>query len=192
VNASAQFCGVAEMVGPVNFDKSVDFWQQDKWSGQFPVKWHIIKDVPNSQFRHLVLENNDNKPVTNSRDTQEVKLQQGSEMLTIFKNYDTDMSILDDFDFYEDRQKAMQERKARQQSSVMTTGLVGGSEHRSSSDSTGDFIKQVSKNFALVVRLDDNNNEVINRDNLASDGSTGNVFKPDEGILVTASSAQTS
>ena len=73
VNASAQFCGVAEMVGPVDFDKSVDYWQQDKWSGQFPVKWHIIKDVPNSQFRHIVLENNDNKPVTNSRDTQEVR-----------------------------------------------------------------------------------------------------------------------
>jgi hypothetical protein len=72
VNASAQFCGVAEMVGPVDFDKSVDYWQQDKWSGQFPVKWHIIKDVPNGQFRHIVLENNDNKPVTNSRDTQEV------------------------------------------------------------------------------------------------------------------------
>jgi hypothetical protein len=72
VNASAQFCGVAEMTGPVDFDKSVDYWQQDKWSGQFPVKWHIIKDVPNSQFRHIVLENNDNKPVTNSRDTQEV------------------------------------------------------------------------------------------------------------------------
>lgn len=60
------------MVGPVDFDKNVDFWQQDKWSGKFPVKWHIIKDVPNSQFRHIVLENNDNKPVTNSRDTQEV------------------------------------------------------------------------------------------------------------------------
>ena len=75
VNASAQFCGVAEMVGPVDFDKSVDYWQQDKWSGQFPVKWHIIKDVPNSQFRHIVLENNDNKPVTNSRDTQEVQFQ---------------------------------------------------------------------------------------------------------------------
>lgn len=72
VNASAQFCGVAEMIGPVDFEKSVDYWQQDKWSGQFPLKWHIIKDVPNSQFRHIVLENNDNKPVTNSRDTQEV------------------------------------------------------------------------------------------------------------------------
>ena len=60
------------MIGPVDFEKSVDYWQQDKWNGQFPVKWHIIKDVPNSQFRHIILENNDNKPVTNSRDTQEV------------------------------------------------------------------------------------------------------------------------
>jgi hypothetical protein len=64
---------VAEMIGPVDFDRSVDYWQQDKWSGQFPVKWHIIKDVPNNLLRHIILENNDNKPVTNSRDTQEVK-----------------------------------------------------------------------------------------------------------------------
>ncbi|XP_027344597.1 YTH domain-containing protein ECT4 isoform X1 [Abrus precatorius] len=193
VNASAQFCGVAEMVGPVNFDKSVDFWQQDKWSGQFPVKWRIIKDVPNSQFRHIVLENNDNKPVTNSRDTQEVKLLQGIEMLSIFKNYETDVSILDDFDFYEDRQKAMQERKARQQNSMMATGLVGESEHRSSANSTGDFIKQMSKSFALVVGLDENNDDVVaaDRGNLASHGPIGNVVKADDGLSVTASSTQT-
>ena len=60
------------MIGPVDFDRSVDYWQQDKWSGQFPVKWHIIKDVPNNLLWHIILENNDNKPVTNSRDTQEV------------------------------------------------------------------------------------------------------------------------
>lgn len=72
VNASGQFCGVAEMVGSVDFNKDMDFWQQDKWSGSFPVKWHSIKDVPNSNFRHIILENNENKPVTNSRDTQEV------------------------------------------------------------------------------------------------------------------------
>lgn len=106
-------------------------------------------------------------------------------MLSIFKNYETDTSILDDFNFYEERQKAMQERKARQQSS----GLVGGSEHRSCSESTGDFIKQVSENFALVVRLDDKNNQVIAAN---TDAPTGNVFKPDEGILVTGSSMQTS
>ena len=74
VNASGQFCGVAEMVGPVDFNRNMNFWQQDKWNGFFSVKWHIIKDVPNPQFRHIILENNENKPVTNSRDTQEVFL----------------------------------------------------------------------------------------------------------------------
>ncbi|KAJ8486367.1 hypothetical protein OPV22_018852 [Ensete ventricosum] len=29
VNASAHFCGVSEMIGPVDFEKSVDYWQQD-------------------------------------------------------------------------------------------------------------------------------------------------------------------
>lgn len=72
VNVSGQFCGVAEMIGPVDFNKNMDFWQQDKWNGSFPVKWHIIKDVPNTSLRHIILENNENKPVTNSRDTQEV------------------------------------------------------------------------------------------------------------------------
>ena len=61
------------MVGPVNFNKTLDYWQQDKWVGGFPVKWHIVKDVPNSILKHITLENNDNKPVTNSRDTQEVR-----------------------------------------------------------------------------------------------------------------------
>ncbi|PQQ00901.1 YTH domain-containing family protein 2 isoform X2 [Prunus yedoensis var. nudiflora] len=92
----------------------MDFWQQDKWNGYFPVKWHIIKDVPNPQLRHIILENNENKPVTNSRDTQEVKFLQGIEMLNIFKNHLSKTSILDDFDFYESRQKVMQEKRIRQ------------------------------------------------------------------------------
>ncbi|XP_058095389.1 YTH domain-containing protein ECT4-like [Magnolia sinica] len=113
VNASGQFCGVAEMVGRVDFNKSMEFWQQDKWNGSFPVKWHIIKDIPNPQFRHIILENNENKPVTNSRDTQEVRFHQGIEMLNIFKNYSAKTSILDDFGFYESRQKAMQDKRTR-------------------------------------------------------------------------------
>ncbi|PIA37593.1 hypothetical protein AQUCO_03000273v1, partial [Aquilegia coerulea] len=115
VNASGQFCGVAEMIGRVDFNKNMDFWQQDKWNGFFPVKWHIIKDVPNPHFRHIILENNDNKPVTNSRDTQEVKFPQGLEMLNVFKNYLFKTSILDDFAFYESRQKVMQDKRIRTQ-----------------------------------------------------------------------------
>lgn len=113
VNASGQFCGVAEMVGPVDFHRDMDFWQQDKWSGSFTVKWHIIKDVHNTAFRHIILENNENKPVTNSRDTQEIMYKQGLEMLKLFKNHSLKTSLLDDFMYYENRQKLMQEERAR-------------------------------------------------------------------------------
>lgn len=33
---------------------------------------HIVKDVPNSLLKHITLENNEYKHVTNSRDTKEV------------------------------------------------------------------------------------------------------------------------
>lgn len=115
VNTSGQFVGLAEMVGPVDFHKNVEHWQQDKWYGSFPVKWHIVKDVPNSLLKHIILENNENKPVTNSRDTQEVKLEQGLQILRIFKEHSSRTCILDDFAFYEARQKTIQEKKAKQQ-----------------------------------------------------------------------------
>ncbi|XP_076915735.1 YTH domain-containing protein ECT4-like [Bidens hawaiensis] len=115
VNTSGQFVGVSEMVGPVDFNKSLEYWQQDKWIGCFPVKWHIVKDLPNSLLKHITLENNENKPVTNSRDTQEVKLEQGLQVLKIFKEHSSRQCILDDFEFYEERQKRIQEKKAKQQ-----------------------------------------------------------------------------
>ncbi|XWS52378.1 hypothetical protein CRYUN_Cryun11dG0064600 [Craigia yunnanensis] len=115
VNTSGQFVGIAEMVGPVDFQKNVEFWQQDKWTGCFPVNWHIIKDVPNNSLKHITLENNENKPVTNSRDTQEIKLEQGLKLIKIFKEHSSKTCILDDFEFYEVRQKAVQEKKAKQQ-----------------------------------------------------------------------------
>ncbi|XP_039021939.1 YTH domain-containing protein ECT1-like isoform X2 [Hibiscus syriacus] len=113
VNSSGQFVGVAEMMGPVDFNKTVEYWQQDKWTGCFPVKWHIIKDVPNTSLRHIKLENNENKPVTNSRDTQEVNFEQGVQILKIFKDHSSQTCILDDLEFYESRQKILQEKKAK-------------------------------------------------------------------------------
>jgi YTH domain-containing family protein len=74
VNASGQFVGLAEMVGRVDFTKTLEHWQQDRWTGCFPVKWHIVKDVPNGLLKHIILENNENKPVTNCRDTHEVRV----------------------------------------------------------------------------------------------------------------------
>jgi hypothetical protein len=175
VNGSGQFCGVAEMIGSVDFDKSVDYWQQNKWSGQFPVKWHIIKDVPNNLLRHITLENNENKPVTNSRDTQEVKLEQGLQMLTIFKNHEAETSILEDFDFYEQREKALQENR-RQQQPVST-------EPHKSTDTNAGLVDRISNAFAQSVQLKDtetNGNKTTAEGASAQNGSASTA-KMEEG-----------
>ncbi|XP_013656966.1 YTH domain-containing family protein-like isoform X1 [Brassica napus] len=154
VNASAQFCGVAEMVGPVDFETSVEYWQQDRWSGHFPVKWVIVKDVPNSLFRHIIIEDNDNKPVTNSRDTQEVGVEQGIEMINIFNSCEMKSSILDDFSFYEERQR-IQDRKARQRAlleNLRASSLTSVPTHLASSLHE-DYVREMSKSFADALVL---------------------------------------
>ena len=105
VNGSGHFCGVAQMMSPVDYHSSSSVWAQDKWKGQFEVKWIYVKDVPNSQLRHIRLENNDNKPVTNSRDTQEVPPEKGKQVLKIIHHYRHTTSIFDDFTHYEKRQE---------------------------------------------------------------------------------------
>jgi len=108
VNASGQFCGMAQMMSPVNFEKQFTAWAQSKWKGQFKVKWIFVKDIPNSNLRHIILANNENKPVTNSRDTQEIPFHQGCEMVRIFGEYQARTSLLDDFAYYDKRQAAME------------------------------------------------------------------------------------
>ena len=58
---AGHFCGVAQMVSQVDYNSQCNVWAQDKWKGKFSVKWIYVKDVPNSQLRHIRLENNDNK-----------------------------------------------------------------------------------------------------------------------------------
>ncbi|KAM6319316.1 YTH domain-containing family protein 1 isoform 2-T2 [Podargus strigoides] len=115
VNGSGHFCGVAEMKSPVDYGTSAGVWSQDKWKGKFDVKWIFVKDVPNNQLRHIRLENNDNKPVTNSRDTQEVPLEKAKQVLKIIATYKHTTSIFDDFSHYEKRQEEEEVvRKERQ------------------------------------------------------------------------------
>uniref|UniRef100_A0A8C7L8U0 YTH domain-containing family protein n=1 Tax=Oncorhynchus kisutch TaxID=8019 RepID=A0A8C7L8U0_ONCKI len=105
VNGSGHFYGVAEMLSHVDYGISAGVWAQDKWKGKFDVDWLFVKDVPNSQLRHIRLENNDNKPVTNSRDTQEVPLEKAKQVRKIIKGYKHTISIFDDFSRYEKRQE---------------------------------------------------------------------------------------
>ncbi|XP_043923650.1 YTH domain-containing family protein 3 isoform X2 [Protopterus annectens] len=105
VNGSGHFCGVAEMKSVVDYNAYAGVWSQDKWKGKFGVKWIFVKDVPNNQLRHIRLENNDNKPVTNSRDTQEVPLEKAKQVLKIIATIKHTTSIFDDFAHYEKRQE---------------------------------------------------------------------------------------
>lgn len=105
VNSSGHFCGVAEMTSEVDLNVETGIWVQDKWKGRFSVRWIYVKDVPNNTLRHIRLENNENKPVTNSRDTQEVHPDKGKQVLTIIHNYKAQTSIFDDFSHYEKRQE---------------------------------------------------------------------------------------
>lgn len=111
VNGSGHFCGVAEMTSEVDFGALTGVWAQDKWKGRFDVKWIYVKDVPNNQLRHIRLENNENKPVTNSRDTQEVPLAKAKQVMKVFHSYQHTTSIFDDFDHYEKKQE--EEKKVR-------------------------------------------------------------------------------
>ena len=133
VNASGQFSGMAQMESELDYRKKFGSWGQDKWNGSFQIRWTFIKDIPNNQFRHIVLANNDNKPVTNSRDTQEIMPEQGREMLRIFHTFKSRTSILDDFSFYDKRQELLEARLAAQlpngigmQSVTNSAPLMGG------------------------------------------------------------------
>ncbi len=98
VNQSGQFCGVAQMTSPVDFNSDFSNWtQQKKWSGTFNVSWLFVKDILNKHFKALPNKMNENKPVTNSRDTQEVPFSEGLRMLEIFKDFKEETSIFDDF-----------------------------------------------------------------------------------------------
>lgn len=105
VNGSGHFCGMARMMSPVDYDSTSSVWAQDKWKGQFKVRWIYVKDIQNSQLRHITLENNENKPVTNSRDTQEVPLERGKQVLAVMHSFKHSTSIFDDFDHYEKKQE---------------------------------------------------------------------------------------
>ncbi|KAF8965279.1 YT521-B-like domain-containing protein [Flammula alnicola] len=104
VNASGHFCGMAEMLTPVDYTRSSTVWASDKWKGVFKVRWIFVRDIPNLNLRHIKLNNTqERKPVTNSRDTQELLPDAGQEMLRIFHTHPARTSLLQDFAFYEVR-----------------------------------------------------------------------------------------
>ncbi|BGP22954.1 high-glucose-regulated protein 8 [Rhodotorula toruloides] len=102
VNGSGHFAGMAQMLTPVDYSMSSNVWASDKWKGVLKVRWIYIKDVPLAALRHIRLSNTpENKPVTSSRDTQEVPYDAGLEVLRIIASYSSRTSLLQDYAWYE-------------------------------------------------------------------------------------------
>jgi hypothetical protein len=117
VNGSGKFMGVAQMVSEVEYRVNFNYWSQnDKWKGFFFVNWIFIKDIPNRIFRQIINEYNDNKPVTSSRDTQEIFPTAGMKMLKIFKEYPQESSIFDNMSIDEKLLMYQQQNQQNQNS----------------------------------------------------------------------------
>lgn len=119
------------MMTSVDYNSNSSVWSQDKWKGSFRVKWIYVKDVPNTQLRHIRLENNENKPVTNSRDTQEVPNGHGVQIMKIVHAYKHTTSIFDDFTHYEKRQEEEDSRKNESYDSYNSRPMTLPASHHS-------------------------------------------------------------
>jgi hypothetical protein len=89
----------------------------------FKVRWIFVRDIPNQVLRGIRLEyvvlcvvwlndlsisqppfhrnTQERKPVTNSRDTQELLPEAGTEMMRIFLTHDAKTSLLQDYMYYD-------------------------------------------------------------------------------------------
>ncbi|KAG8788503.1 hypothetical protein FRC15_003830 [Serendipita sp. 397] len=133
VNASGHFCGMAEMLTPVDYTRSSTVWASDKWKGVFKVRWVFVRDIPNAVLRNIRLNNTqERKPVTNSRDTQELLPEAGHEMLRIFFTHPAKTSLLQDFAFYELQSLQKQQQQLQQQQQAILGSPQATSPHSQS------------------------------------------------------------
>ena len=101
-NGSGRYAGVAKMKTICDENKSFGLWTQDgKWPGLFDVEWIFIKDVPFKEFKDIIITMKDGevKPISNSRDTQEIPYEQAKIMLQRIAEYQNTNTILEHFEF---------------------------------------------------------------------------------------------
>lgn len=137
------------MMSPLDYEHQTDVWHMsNKWQGKFEVKWIYVKDVPNQQFRNIRLENNENKPVTNSRDTQEVPYEKGKLMLKTLHMYRHKTSIFDDFQYYESKQAEEVTSKPPADQDWSDTNSQPAQHRQGSANRTGSSHQQQEENYA--------------------------------------------
>ncbi len=128
-NGSGRFVGIAKMMDEVDYTKTFPYWTQDnKWGGSFNIQWVLIKDVLFKEFKSTIitLKDGERKPVTNSRDTQEIPNQEGIRMAEIMKKYMNTNTILEHFEYYDMRQDNYEKNNPHLVQKVVTEVVNAG------------------------------------------------------------------
>lgn len=100
VNASGRFCGVAEMSSNLRDDLDTSIWKDNsRYRHAFKVRWIIVRDVHNRSLKQFLIPANDMKPVTNSRDTQEIPATICKSILKLFKYDQSEVQAFLDDDY---------------------------------------------------------------------------------------------
>lgn len=100
VNASGRFCGVAEMTSDLESGLDTSIWGDTKrYETAFKVRWIIVRDVPNRLLKRFLIPANEMKPVTNSRDTQEIPATICKSILKLFKYDQSSVQSFLDHDY---------------------------------------------------------------------------------------------
>ena len=119
------------MMSGVSFSERLAHWDlKGKWIGKFKVYWLFIKDIRNREFRLITIPEEENKPVTNLRDAQEVPYEQGMQMLNIFNDYKHVSSLLDEFEEYDKEELRRKEEQISAPSRTRYRGKKRGGRGR--------------------------------------------------------------
>ena len=149
-NGSGRYCGLARMKTPCDENKTFGLWTQDgKWPGLFDVEWLFIKDVPFKEFKNVIITMKDGevKPISNSRDTQEVPFEQAKIMIQKIAEYQNTNTILEHFEFYDMRQ----ENYERNMQMNKNKEMKANQENKTGDNNNGN-IKKDNKKVYLVHR----------------------------------------
>ena len=102
---SNQFCGIAQMTSPVDFEKIFDYWWEDlKWSGLFSIKWVYIRDVSHSELSTVAFNKTN---ITLLKDGERVPFEAGKQVLEIFQKKNVASNIFEVFSFMDVREGSL-------------------------------------------------------------------------------------
>jgi len=100
---------VAQMVGEVRFSMIFNYWWEElKWSGNFPVKWIYVKDLHHDAVSQLMA---DDTSIVRLKDGSPLPLSTGVEVLKAFRSTDFVSDIFEAFKFMDGREEKLRYKR---------------------------------------------------------------------------------